>query len=540
VSFIIINQSGSSVKNSIIMTICFERIVGPKRDVHELEFISALLQTDLRTIRLDGSITAHDIVQYLKSRHGVETSVATVRQFIVCDLCASTENDKHLFHQQQLSNHSRKQSQNPEKGSDGGGRDGGDVSEEIVLDMCQFASLMLAPELLEAAKINGGNGNENDNSNNQQELEAKLFGSGVLDDMLSQAHGGVDVNSYEINNNAALTWTPMALRHLFNRYNELDVSDELIHEMIQVANNEGHDGGQQASGGKSAGRTGGGTTTARECLIRALTSDLHKYNINWKNKLSINYYDALEGDAATREDEVAENEYNSQHDDDYNKSNTMMMMMMMMDPENAAVVTSQSIRRTATQDTSGTTVEEEQHDTGQHKKTKQWRHQEQQQQQQHPLMRSYTAPNIDFYADTHRRPFYVTAIWVCCVTLYFAYVWGANGAETVEVVNEEDGTNTTITVTWSTVQNCNERYSDLACPIINGITAFLAVFIQLTVLGVPFIFFGTLGASVYADQQHWLGTVARLLMGMITIIVMAILPFYRVRVLMFVLESLFA
>jgi hypothetical protein len=476
-------KTSNKKTTSFIMPIGFERIVGPKRDVHELEFISALLQTDLRTIRLDGSIKAYDIVQYLKSRYGVDASVETVRRWIVCDLAASTESDEHLC--KQLSNN--KQNKEQEKDVDD------DDGEEIVMDICQFASLMLAPELLEA-KINGSS------SNNNNELGAKLFGSGILDHMLSQAHGGVDDNAYDENSNQ-LTWTHMALRHLFNRYNELDVSDELIDEMIQVAEgtSDHHDAGNNGVGG-----------TARECIIRALTSDLGKFDINWKNKFSINYYDALGDKEEENNNEVvvAENEYG---DDDYNKSN---MMIMSKDPENV-VMTSQSIRRTATQDTSGT--EEEPYTNGQQQTNKTKRRQK----EEHPLMRSYTAPNIDFYADTHRRPFYVTAIWVCCVTLYFAYVWGAGAAE--EVV-QEDGTTTM--ESWSTVKNCTERYSELACPILNGITGFLAVFIQLTVLGVPFIFLGTLGASVYV--QHWLGTVARLLVGMITIIIMAIMPFYRV------------
>ena len=49
----------------------FNRPVGAAVDVRELEYISALLQTDLPHLRRDGTIKARDILIYLRSRYGL-------------------------------------------------------------------------------------------------------------------------------------------------------------------------------------------------------------------------------------------------------------------------------------------------------------------------------------------------------------------------------------------------------------------------------------------------------------------------------------
>lgn len=65
------------------MAIWFERPVGAAADVRELEYISALHQTDLSGIRQNGSIVAQDIELFLKSRHGVVVTEEEVHNQII-------------------------------------------------------------------------------------------------------------------------------------------------------------------------------------------------------------------------------------------------------------------------------------------------------------------------------------------------------------------------------------------------------------------------------------------------------------------------
>jgi hypothetical protein len=64
------------------MTTEFERVTGPRADVNELEYISALHQTGAKFTRKSGTISALDVLRYLKSRHGLDISPSEARDIV--------------------------------------------------------------------------------------------------------------------------------------------------------------------------------------------------------------------------------------------------------------------------------------------------------------------------------------------------------------------------------------------------------------------------------------------------------------------------
>ncbi|KAG7345144.1 hypothetical protein IV203_032675 [Nitzschia inconspicua] len=60
----------------------FDRITGPRADLNELEYISALMQTNSKFTRSSGAISALDIQRYLRSRYGIDISVADAVEII--------------------------------------------------------------------------------------------------------------------------------------------------------------------------------------------------------------------------------------------------------------------------------------------------------------------------------------------------------------------------------------------------------------------------------------------------------------------------
>ena len=56
------------------MPIRFARPVGPHLDIRELEYLSALHQS-APLLREDGRVTAQDVRNYLRSRHGIQVGV---------------------------------------------------------------------------------------------------------------------------------------------------------------------------------------------------------------------------------------------------------------------------------------------------------------------------------------------------------------------------------------------------------------------------------------------------------------------------------
>ena len=63
--------------------------VGAPADVAELEYVTALQQTLKKQLRLDATIAAEDIQQFLVSRHGVRRDVVEIDELILHQLAAS-------------------------------------------------------------------------------------------------------------------------------------------------------------------------------------------------------------------------------------------------------------------------------------------------------------------------------------------------------------------------------------------------------------------------------------------------------------------
>jgi hypothetical protein len=124
-----------------------------------------------------------------------------------------------------------------------------------------------------------------------------------------------------------------------------------------------------------------------------------------------------------------------------------------------------------------------------------------------PFQKIHTASFIDFCAETYRRPLYVVCLFACAIINYFAYVYATN-----------DGS-------WADIE-CGAM-SDVVCGIIQGLLTWLAIMIQLTVLGIIFIGFGSLGNRTY-HKKSWL-TACSLLISIVVIILTAIIPFFVVR-----------
>ena len=68
----------------------FERPIGAAADVKELEYLSALQQTERTFLRPEATLTSVDVRRYLKSRHGLDVSVEDVERHIFQELVGST------------------------------------------------------------------------------------------------------------------------------------------------------------------------------------------------------------------------------------------------------------------------------------------------------------------------------------------------------------------------------------------------------------------------------------------------------------------
>jgi len=121
--------------------------------------------------------------------------------------------------------------------------------------------------------------------------------------------------------------------------------------------------------------------------------------------------------------------------------------------------------------------------------------------------RVYTAPGIDYSADTCRRPLAVMLLWSSGLAAHFSYV--------LKTVNDGE---------WLQA-NCSGDAT--ACTIADGIVRWLAIFFQLVLLGLPFIFLGSLGNSVYVSRK-W-NSILRTCISIVTVVMFTVVPFFKVR-----------
>lgn len=172
----------------------FIRPIGVHRDINELEFISALLQSHQHVIRSSGSIKAVDIAVYLKSRHGIIVSEEDIDQLIISELSGQIQNDIPTPSDEDLKG---KKTSSKEKRAI-------EESLRIPLDICQLTAILLIPELLDESE----SGNMKVFSPFRDALEASMKGDKI---------------------------TRPSLRALFESVNECNVSDEVIDEMLELA-----------------------------------------------------------------------------------------------------------------------------------------------------------------------------------------------------------------------------------------------------------------------------------------------------------------
>jgi hypothetical protein len=180
----------------------FLRPIGVHRDINELEYISALLQSGPHVIRTSGSIIAADIAIYLKSRHGLIVSEEIIDRLILLELAGQIQDEPIKETLRNADAEPKKKRKKAKKKTD--------ASEEeqdvhFAMDISQITAILLIPELIDASE-----------STDMMKIFApfrQVITAHMIDGQI----------------------TATALRDIFTSVNEVNVSDEVITEMLQVA-----------------------------------------------------------------------------------------------------------------------------------------------------------------------------------------------------------------------------------------------------------------------------------------------------------------
>lgn len=217
------------------MPISFERPVGVHRDVKELEYLSALMQTSTKGLRKDASLTVTDVAYYLRSRHGVTVDEELIQSLILTDLAGNMNSDQDLAETEEE-------------------KDGSDV-----LDLCQLLSILLIPHFHKASVEDSCADNLLDR------VLASLRYAARETDEATKGNG-------RDNKKKSVVLTRQVLRNLLTNLDEFHVNDDLLDDMIKVAGGEN-------------------TELDKQSLLKALSHDLGAFQQSWETSLTTNYYD---------------------------------------------------------------------------------------------------------------------------------------------------------------------------------------------------------------------------------------------------------
>jgi len=302
------------------MSISFERPVGAAADLSELEYVSALHQTQPGLVRSDGSVRDIDIVHFLRSRYGLKVDAATVRETILLGLGGDFyggERRKDGEKDGDGDGVSNEQWVENEADAKGAADDDGDDEEEEVegIDLAEMVAVLLIPTLLKSSKRDHpaalqpgpGTGEKHTHRASIETVEtgggeqgAGLIdggghdgeGKGLLDSLLPDEGLIAEVLGILLRNSTGSSnpdrppvLTTALMRDLLVSYGEEGLaSDEgLLEEMVKAASPpELSEGGKEESPLFDAA-----------ALARGLTHDVLLYNTANEVRLSSNYEDVL-------------------------------------------------------------------------------------------------------------------------------------------------------------------------------------------------------------------------------------------------------
>jgi len=378
----------------------FLQPIGAHADVKELEYISALHQTQADYLRADGSIDAQDISLFLLSRHGIKLEPEYIEKRVL------------------------------------------DGAKQ--LDLVQVLVMLLVPHLLEHV--------------NDDITETNLFR--IVHEVI--------MNDANRDNDSQPRITKEALREIMELYGELDISDQIIDEMMQCL-----------------GSSSDEAIFSVDAFKRALVDDVEPfYSVKWKDKTSTHYDDvrlSLPGHQLLEE---------KQEEEGLIPSSVVFLesKLLMENLKNGTVKTFQNVSFSLRKSTRGTSSDE---------------NEDEDPESSIPMTlpdRTFTAPSIDQVADTYRSMAFVILLWVTFCVFYLSYLWQIDKGFGKFCKN--------------TLANGDTTFP---CLIANGIGRWLMIFIQLSFVGTTFIFFASMGNESYTSNHcHIVGYT---LFGMVVIFI---------------------
>ncbi|KAL7553368.1 hypothetical protein ACHAWF_016652 [Thalassiosira exigua] len=443
---------------------------GSFADVKELEYISALHQTGKNELRIDGSIHAIDIVHFLESRYGIKATVEEVRERILSAFgqCARSREASIRPDQNDVTICENIVPDNDEMTVS----DGGCIkNEEGRLDLTQILALLLVPLLLKAERSLV--------QEKQKQFELHSAPPTLVSDRENGEEKMTAGHPEDTLRNISLHESPPCFAMKGDkRPPDADLIDNVLRMMM-------HD----ATGDPNP---------------RPLTKDLVRQLLCFYG-----------------EEEIAEDE--RLLDEMMMAATSSIPPGTTPDVEEPALFDQHAFVRALTHDVQQYNVDNENHLTTNYYDVFQTCYSTKERGKKNlldrlinpmktleaggegtdirPVRRVFTFPSIDYTADTFRSKGFVVLLWVTWILTYFSYLFGSSDALALVQLN------------------CDRTH--FWCPILQGITNWLIIGVQLIILGTVFIVWASFGNSIHPTNPLWI------VLAMGAVVLFVLLPHFK-------------
>jgi hypothetical protein len=420
--------------------LCHATPVPPYSDVAELEYISSLHQcSNMQALKEDGSVSAEEIAAFLKSRHGLDLTAETVRNVVLGGLTADVVDEDDTKAGKNM-----------------------DTDKQATMDLVELTSTLIIPNLLRLRRMRTernreGTGLQESESHCPECLQGKDKNTAeqtddeehVNHDERTKQGPGVEIFKHVLS---------LILVDVTGSAEPKPINEKLVRDILLTYGEESLARDEQLVSEMVECASGSTILLDTDAFVEGLTSDVERsYDPEREVRISTNFQDVLH-----YSDERRFNKFQSDASDEEFTKEAIGVRLYEETFGDKCLKSVKGLKQTCYKRPSQNEHEEiEVTGGGGHDESKTYKY-----------YRLFTAPAIDYAADTYRTRVHGVVVWIAFVVFYVVYLLSISKESYQAGMCAEENT---------------DFVSNVVCPFISGTVNALVLVVELIIFGTPFV-----------------------------------------------------
>jgi hypothetical protein len=426
--------------------LCHATPVPPYSDVAELEYISSLHQcSNMQALNEDGSVSAEEIAAFLKSRHGLDLTVETVRNVVLGGLTADSVD---------------------ENVAKAGNRTEEDT--QATMDLVELTSTLIIPNLLRLRRTRTERNREGTNLQ-ESESQCPECRKGEAEVIAEQGDDEEHVNHNEKPRQGPgveifKDVLSLILVDVSGSDEPKPINEKLVRDILLCYGEESLARDEQLVSEMVECASGPTTLLDTDAFVEGLTSDVvRSYDPEREVRVSTNFQDVFHHVDKRRFSRIQTDAYDEESTNDGESTKEAIGVCLNEETLSEKCLKSLKGMKQKCYKRRSQNENEEIKVTGGggHNESKTYQYE-----------RLFTAPAIDYAADTYRTRVHGVIVWIAFVVFYVVYLlFSPTKTHQVDMCAAEN----------------KSFVTDVVCPFISGTVNALLVVVTLIIFGTPFV-----------------------------------------------------